>query len=80
MGRYININYSKKNQNIYFVIIASFAILSYIARITARKIGIKLAGSWSWKYGLNNFIYRMEPIWNEMAILEWNGANLAWTA
>ena len=47
MGRYINTNYFKKIQNIYFVIIASFAILSYIARITARKIGIKLAGSWS---------------------------------
>ena len=63
----------------YFVVIASFAILSYTARVTARKVRIRLAGSWSWKHGMSNFIHGMEPVWNEMATLEWNGASLGWT-
>ena len=69
----------KKKQHMYFVVIASFAILSYTARITARKVRIRLAGSWSWKHGMSNFIHGMEPVWNEMATLEWNGASLGWT-
>ena len=65
--------FKKKPQSMYFVVIASFAILSYTARVTARKVRIRLAGSWSWKHGLSNFIHGMGPVWNEMATLEWNG-------
>ena len=71
--------FKKKPQSMYFVVIASFAILSYTARVTARKVRIRLAGSWSWKHGMRNFIHGMEPVWNEMATLEWNGASLGWT-
>ena len=63
----------------YFVVIASFAILSYTARVTARTVRIRLAGSWSWKHGMSNFIHGMEPVWNEMVTLEWNRASLGWT-
>ena len=37
-GGYVNMDYSKKKpQSMYFVVVASFAILSYTARVTARK-------------------------------------------
>ena len=39
--------FKKKPQSMYFVVVASFAILSYTARVTARKVRIRLAGSWS---------------------------------
>ena len=50
-GGCVNMDYSKKKpQSINFVVNASFAILSYPARVTAGKVGIRLAGSWSWKH------------------------------
>ena len=42
-GGCVNIDYSKiKPQTMYFVVIASFAILSYTARVTAGKVRIRL--------------------------------------
>ena len=72
-GGYVNMYF------VIFVVIARFAILSYTARVTAGKVRIRLAGSWSWKHGMSSFIHGMEPVWNEMATLEWNGASLWWT-
>ena len=79
-GGYVNMDYSQKkqsSQSIYFVVIANFAILSYTARITARKVRVRLAGSWSWKYGMSNFIHGMEPVWNEMEPV-WNEMEPVW--
>ena len=50
-GGCVNMDSSKKkSQSMYFVLIASFAILSYTARVTAGKVTSRLAGSWSWKH------------------------------
>ena len=65
-GGYVNIDCSKKNQSsqsMYFVVIASFAILSYTARITARKIQDQTSRQLVLK------------TWNEQ-FHPWNGASL----